>query len=230
MNFKIAKMKAAMLGIGLLMLGSGAQAGELTFGLNAGIQTFSIAPGLYYSQQLGSNFGITALLEGKYTFAFPSDWFVGTGVAIDYTLPLLRDRESYLDGFADVGFAYSLNANRGDPFVGFGVIGSYKLAYNARVYAADTFQVAFDTRYGALRPQIIGYVGGQFDPISSVNLYAQLDYAFNLNPGSGKTSRYDAHLTGEYSIIPNLKAALTVGSRTEDPWYATLGLRYTLQL
>jgi hypothetical protein len=225
-----SKITAALVGIGLFALGSGAQAGELTVALNGEIQTFSVAPGLYYSQNLGAGFGVNASFEGKYTLAYSPAFYLGLGLSVQYTLPVLRAEESYLEAFANTGFVYSLLENRGDPFVGVGLNGSYKFAYNARVYGADTLQLAFDTRFGEFRPILLGYVGGQFDPISSVNLYAQLDYALNFNPGLGRGFRYDASLKGDYEIVPNLKAGLTVGSRSEDPWYAILGIRYLFKL
>ena len=92
-------LKAALFSIGLAMIGSSAQAGNLTFALDGGVyKNFSVAPAIYYSQILAPNLGVNAYISGKYTFAFPENWYAGLGASLNYAIPIARDKENFFEG------------------------------------------------------------------------------------------------------------------------------------
>jgi hypothetical protein len=225
-------LKAALFSLGLAVIGSSAQAGSLTFALDGGVyKNFSVAPALYYSQVLAPNFGVNAYINGKYTFAFPDDWYAGLGASVNYAIPFVRDNESFAEGFANAGFSYDISANQGDPFVALGTRGSLKFAPNARTYAAVTFQLPWDTRYGTLRPNLNGYVGAQVDLVPNLETSLQVDYTYRLNPlNANKAFSFNARAIVFYTVLPDFKVGGFAGYNTNDEWYLTLGLRYSIKI
>jgi hypothetical protein len=232
-------LKAALFSIGMAMLGSSAQAGDLTFALDGGVfYNFSVAPAIYYSQILAPNLGVNAIVSGKYTFlrnptssGLTTDVYAGLGASVDYALPIVRDQESFFEGFANLGFAYNITSNQGTPFLGIGTRGSLKFAPNARTYAALTFQLPFDTRYGMLRPNLIGYVGAQVDLVPNLETSAQVDYTYRLNPiNPNRAFSFNARAIVFYTVLPDFKVGGFGGYNTNDEWYLTLGLRYSIKI
>jgi hypothetical protein len=233
MTFKIAKMKAALLGIGMLMIGSSAQAGDLTFALDGGVfQNFSVAPAIYYSQILAPKLGINAFINGKYTLLSPKPIVSGSlGASINYAIPIVSVDESFFEGFTNAGFSYDIPANQGDPFIGAGVRGSLKFAPNARVFAATTLQLPWDTYRGQLRTNLTGYVGAQVDLIPNLETTAQFDYIYRFNPANvNRTLSFNARAIVFYTVLPDFKVGGFAGYNTSDQWYVTLGLRYSFQI
>jgi hypothetical protein len=224
--------KAALLSIGITLLGSSAQAGNLTLALDGGVyKNFSVAPALYYSQILAPNFGVNAYLSSKYTFAFPETWYAGLGVSLNYAIPFVRSGESFAEGFANAGFSYDISSNQGDPFVGLGTRGSLKVAPNARMFAAVTLQLPWDTRYGALRTNLNGYVGAQVDLVPNLETSVQVDYTYRLNPiNANKAFSFNARAIVFYTVLPDFKVGGFGGYNTNDEWYLTLGLRYSIRI
>jgi hypothetical protein len=224
--------KATLLGLGLAMIGSSAQAGSLTFALDGGIyKNFSVGPALYYSQVLAPNFGVNAYINGKYTFAFPQNWYAGLGVSLNYAIPFARENENFVEGFANTGFSYDISSNQGDPFVAVGTRGSLKFAPNARTFAALTFQLPFDTRYGMLRPNLNGYFGAQVDLIPDLETTAQVDYTYRLNPiNPNRTLTFNARAIVFYTVLPDFKIGGFAGYSSFEEWYLTLGVRYTFRI
>jgi hypothetical protein len=232
MTFKIAKMKAALLGIGMLMVGSSAQAGELTFALDGGAYyNFSVAPALYYSQILAPNLGVNAFINGKYTFVNPGILSAGLGASINYAIPIVRDNESFFEGFTNAGFSYDIFANQGDPFVGVGVRGSLKFAPTARTFAALTLQVPYDTKDRVIRTNLTGYIGAQVDLMPNLETTAQFDYTYRFNPANANRAfSFNARAIVFYTVMPDFKVGGFAGYNTSDQWYVTLGLRYSFQI
>jgi hypothetical protein len=232
MTFKIAKIKAALLGIALLMIGSSAQAGDLTFDLDGGVfYNFSVAPALNYSQILAPNFGVNAFINGKYTFVDPGIRSAGLGASINYAIPIVSKDESFFEGFGNLGFSYDIFANQGDPFVGIGVRGAFKFAPNARVFAATTLQLPWDTYRGQLRTNLTGYVGAQLDLIRNLETTAQFDYTYSFNPANvNRALSFNARAIVFYTVLPNFKVGGFAGYNTSDQWYVTLGLRYGIRI
>jgi hypothetical protein len=233
MTFKIARMKASLLGIGMLMIGSSAQAGELIFALDGGVyQNFSVAPAIYYSQILAPNLGINAFINGKYTLLSPKSIISGSlGASINYAIPIVSVDESFFEGFTNAGFSYDIPGNQGDPFVGVGVRGSLKFAPNARVFAATTLQLPWDTYRGQLRTNLTGYVGAQVDLIPNLETTAQFDYTYNFNPAKvNRTLSFNARAIVFYTVLPDFKVGGFAGYNTSDQWYVTLGLSYSLKI
>jgi hypothetical protein len=232
MTFKIAKMKAALVGIGLLMIGSSAQAGELTFALDGGVYyNFSVAPALYYSQILAPNLGVNAYINGKYTFVNPGILSAGLGASINYAIPIIRSDESFFEGFTNAGFSYDIPGNQGDPFVGVGVRGSLKVAANARTFAALTLQVPYDTKDRVIRTNLTGYIGAQVDLIPNLETTAQFDYTYRFNPANpNRAFSFNARAIALYTVLPDFKVGGFAGYNTSDQWYVTLGLRYSIRI
>jgi hypothetical protein len=233
MTFKIAKMKAALLGIGMLMIGSSAQAGDLTFDLDSGIfYNFSVAPALNYSQILAPNLGINAFVNGKFTLLRPNSIISGgLGASINYAIPIVHDNESFFEGFTNAGFSYDIFANQGDPFVGVGVRGSLKFAPNARTFSAITLQVPYDTKDQVIRTNLNGYVGAQVDLMPNLETTAQFDYTYRFNPANvNRAFSFNARAIVFYTVLPDLKVGGFAGYNTSDQWYVTLGLRYSIKI
>ena len=225
-------LKAALFSIGLAMIGSNAQAGNLTFALDGGVyKNFSVAPAIYYSQILAPNLGVNAYISGKYTFAFPENWYAGLGASLNYAIPIARDKENFFEGFANLGFSYDISGNQGDPFLGIGTRGSLKFAPNARTYAALTLQLPWDTRYGALRTNLNGYVGVQVDLIPNLETSLQVDYTYRLNPiNVNRAFSFNARAIIFYTVLPDFKVGGFGGYNTIDEWFLTLGLRYSIKI
>jgi hypothetical protein len=232
MTFKIANIKAALLGMGMLMLGSSAQAGNLTFALDSGVYyNFSVAPAVYYSQILAPNFGVNAFINGKYTFVDPGIRSAGLGASLNYAIPIVRDNQSFFEGFANLGFSYDIFANQGDPFIGAGVRGSLKIEPNARVFAATTLQLPWDTYRGQLRTNLNGYVGAQVDLMPNLETTAQVDYTYRFNPVNvSRPFTFNARAIVFYTFMPDFKVGGFAGYNTSDQWYVTLGLRYSIRV
>jgi hypothetical protein len=229
------RLKQAVLGFGLLgmgLLGSGAQAGSLTFALDGGIyKNFSVGPAMYYSQILAPNLGVNAYLSGKYTFAFPENWYAGLGASINYAIPIVREDESFIEGFTNAGFSYDISGNQGDPFIGLGTRASYKFAPNARTFAAVTLQLPWDTRYGQVRTNLNGYVGAQVDLVPDLETSVQFDYTYRFNPlNVNRAFSFNARTIVFYTIAPDLKVGGFAGYSTADEWFLTLGLRYSIRI
>ena len=225
-------LKAALLSIGMAMLGSSAQAGNLTLALDSGInKNFSVAPAMYYSQILAPNLGVNAYVSSKYTFAFPENWYAGLGASLNYAIPIARDNENFFEGFANLGFSYDISSNQGDPFLGVGTRASLKFAPNARTYAAVTLQLPWDTRYGTLRTNLNGYVGVQVDLVPNLETSAQFDYTYRLNPiNPNRAFSFNARAIVFYTVLPDFKVGGFGGYNTNDEWYLTLGLRYSIRI
>jgi hypothetical protein len=225
-------LKAALFSIGLAILGSSAQAGNLTFALDGGVyRNFSVAPALYYSQILAPNFGVNAFINGKYTFVDPGIRSAGLGASINYAIPIVRDNQSFVEGFANLGFSYDIFANQGDPFVGVGVRGSLKIEPNARVFAATTLQLPWDTYRGQLRTNLNGYVGAQVDLLPNLETTAQVDYTYRFNPiNPNKAFSFNARAIVFYTVLPDFKLGGFGGYNTNDEWYLTLGVRYSIRI
>jgi hypothetical protein len=232
MTFKIAKMKASLLGIGMLMIGSSAQAGELTFALDGGVYyNFSVAPALYYSQILAPNLGVNAYINGKYTFVNPGILSAGLGASINYAIPIVRSDESFFEGFTNAGFSYDIPGNQGDPFVGVGVRGSLKVAPTARTFAALTLQVPYDTKDRVIRTNLTGYIGAQVDLMPNLETTAQFDYTYRFNPANvNRAFSFNARAIAFYTVLPDFKVGGFAGYNTSDQWYITLGLRYSIRI
>jgi hypothetical protein len=232
MTFKIAKMKASLLGIGMLMIGSSAQAGDLTFALDGGVYyNFSVAPALYYSQILAPNLGVNAYINGKYTFVNPGILSAGLGASINYAIPIVRSDESFFEGFTNAGFSYDIPGNQGDPFVGVGVRGSLKVAPTARTFAALTLQVPYDTKDRVIRTNLTGYVGAQVDLMPNLETTAQFDYTYRFNPANvNRAFSFNARAIAFYTVLPDFKVGGFAGYNTSDQWYITLGLRYSIRI
>ena len=226
-------LKAALFGLGLAMLGSSAQAGNLTFALDGGVyQNFSVAPAIYYSQILAPNLGVNAFVSGKYTLLSPdSIRSGGLGASLNYAIPIVRDNESFFEGFANIGFSYDIFANQGDPFLGVGVRGSLKFLPNARAFAATTLQLPWDTNKGQLRTNLTGYVGAQVDLIPNLETTAQFDYTYRFNPANvNRAFSFNARAIVFYTVLPDFKVGGFAGYNTNDQWYVTLGLRYSIKI
>ncbi len=225
-------LKAASLSIGMAMLGSSAQAGNLTLALDSGIyKNFSVAPAMYYSQILAPNLGVNAYVSSKYTFAFPENWYAGLGASLNYAIPIARDNENFFEGFANLGFSYDISSNQGDPFLGVGTRASLKFAPNARTYAAVTLQLPWDTRYGTLRTNLNGYVGVQVDLVPNLETGLQFDYTYRLNPiNPNRAFSFNARAIVFYTVLPDFKVGGFGGYNTNDEWYLTLGLRYSIRI
>jgi hypothetical protein len=226
------KLKNALFSIGMAVLGSSAQAGNLTFALDGGVyKNFSVAPAIYYSQILAPNLGVNAYVSSKYTFAFPENWYAGLGASLNYAIPFVRERESFAEGFANIGFSYDISSNQGDPFLGIGTRGSLKFAPNARTYAAVTLQLPWDTRYGTLRTNLNGYVGAQVDLVPNLETSAQFDYTYRFNPiNPNRAFSFNARAIVFYTVLPDFKVGGFGGYNTNDEWYLTLGLRYSIKI
>ena len=225
-------LKAASLSIGMAMLGSSAQAGNLTLALDSGIyKNFSVAPAMYYSQILAPNLGVNAYVSSKYTFAFPENWYAGLGASLNYAIPIARDNENFFEAFTNLGFTYDISSNQGDPFLGVGTRASLKFAPNARTYAAVTLQLPWDTRYGTLRTNLNGYVGVQVDLVPNLETGLQFDYTYRLNPiNPNRAFSFNARAIVFYTVLPDFKVGGFGGYNTNDEWYLTLGLRYSIRI
>jgi hypothetical protein len=233
MTFKIAKMKAALVGIGMLMIGSSAQAGDLTFALDGGLyRNFSVAPAIYYSQILAPNLGINAFINGKYTLLEPKPIVSGSlGVSINYAIPIVGVDESFFEGFTNAGFSYDIPGNQGDPFVGVGVRGSLKVAPTARTFAAVTLQVPYDTKDNVIRTNLNGYIGAQVDLMPNLETTAQFDYTYRFNPANpNRAFSFNARAIALYTVLPDFRVGGFAGYNTSDEWYITLGLRYGIRI
>jgi hypothetical protein len=231
--------KATLFSIGMALLGSSAQAGNLTFALDGGVSyNFSVAPAIYYSQILAPNFGVNAFINGKYTFlrnstatGLTNDVYAGLGASVNYAIPIVRDQESFFEGFANLGFTYDISKNVGEPFLGIGTRGSLKFAPNARTYAAITLQLPWDTLNMAVRTNLNGYVGAQIDLIPNLETSAQVDYTYRLNPiNPNRAFSFNARAIVFYTVLPDFKVGGFVGYNTNDEWYLTLGLRYSIKI
>jgi hypothetical protein len=232
-------LKAALFSVGMALLGSSAQAGNLTFALDGGVYyNFSIAPAIYYSQILAPNLGVNAFISGKYTFlrnptttGLTNDVYAGLGASVNYAIPIVRDKENFFEGFANLGFAYDITNNQGDPFLGLGTRGSLKFAPNARTYAALTLQVPWDTRYQMIRTNLNGYVGAQVDLIPNLETSVQVDYTYRLNPiNPNRAFSFNARAIVFYTVLPDFKVGGYGGYNTNDEWFLTLGLRYSIKI
>ena len=181
----------------------------------------------------------TANLALHHTYEILPNWFVGTTartvygpfgdkaaltstsrVGSNYVFNLVDAGGLKADAYVGAGLLVNWTDNfRLTPDVNAGARATYSVDSSLKVYGGVDAQASLVA--GSITPNVFGYVGGKFEPMSSLEVYAQ------AGVGYSSAFNYDLKLGAYFTVLPELRLGASVGY--DGDFRANLGLQFALK-
>ena len=213
--------KRSIMTIAALSLGGAAAADGFSAEVNLPANPFTVNVALHHTYEILPNWFIGTSARTAYgPFGNQAKLTSTSRVGTNYVFNLADAGGLKADAYVGAGLGVNWTDNISlTPDVNAGARATYSVDSLFKVYGGVDAQASLVA--GSIVPNVYGYVGGKFEPISSLEVYAQ------AGAGYSSAFNYDLKLGAYFTVIPELRLGASVGY--DGDFRASLGLQFALK-